>query len=65
MIATLFSSQNHYTSATNCISKMNISKVIDYATLLKKLKHEFITCSPPPIDKKPHNDVQTFYPTNN
>jgi hypothetical protein len=39
---------------------MNISKVIDYVALMKKLKHEFITYSPPPIDKKPHNDVQTF-----
>jgi hypothetical protein len=42
---------------------MNISKVIDYAALPKKLKHELINYSPPPIDKKPHNDVQTFYPT--
>jgi hypothetical protein len=40
---------------------MNISKVIDYVALLIKLKHEFITYFPPPFDKKPHNDVQTFY----
>jgi hypothetical protein len=31
---------------------MSASKVIDYAALLKKLKHEFINYSPPPIDKK-------------
>jgi hypothetical protein len=42
---------------------MSASKVIDYAALLKKLKHELINYSPPPIDRRPRNDAQTFYPT--